>query len=152
MPVRPGPVPLNSNRSDTDLIRDAIACFRAFPKTVIAADGDRILVQNPQGGSLDDRAVHLITNDFRRSVVRAKFANLARTVYTLENADIRLADIKNGTRIYACRYGQADNDIQLVVVQPKVAIENEVKVAGYLITQFPYAHGRQTYMRVGWSR
>lgn len=127
-----------------------IQTFLGFPKTVVANDGQRILVHNPQKGSLERRGEHLMMYSASQNAIDPSKAKwLPNVVTTLENAQFCLDDQEYGTWIYGLRY--STHAIHLVIVQPKLNPKSEDSIQGYLITQFCFDAGsRQKHLRVRW--
>ena len=78
------------------IIPDLANIFNTFPDSVIAADGSRILIKNPDNGKISERLKHLISeknndNSERDSyAIRNKIPWLPRIVETIENAQAKL--------------------------------------------------------------
>jgi N12 class adenine-specific DNA methylase len=129
----------------------AALVFMSWPKTVTAADGSTILLKNPEGGSLADRAKHLIWNDDKNALHIEKAKWLPNVPVTLENAAVRLVDSKSGNRVYVRAY--QDGIKHMVVVNPEGAVVEQEPFEGGLITHFPYLRpGRQENMKIDWER
>ncbi len=102
---------------------------------VIASDGKKINIANPEGKNSEDRsllkrAIHIIgfeTTTERRSIDIEKLRWYKYIPNTLENAQVRYASPDNKMSYYVKNYGGI---LHIVVVKNSKAI-------GHLITQFP---------------
>lgn len=129
---------------------EGYSLFLAFPNTVVSADGERVLIHNPQNGSLRQRAEHLMMFSGHTNAMHPiKSRWLPNIVTTLENAAFRLYDQEDGTWLYGMRYNT--RDIHLVVVRPKKNPTGPTAISGYLITQFVLDFpSRQSKMSIAW--
>jgi len=129
--------------------------FLGFPKSVVAADGNRVLIHNPQTDNnsrytLERRAQHLMMYSGSENAIdpqKAKF--MPNIVQTLENAQFILRDPETGNFLYGARY--PSNLIHLVIVSPKQKPGGPDAVSRFLTSQFVFdGGGRQKGFQIVW--
>lgn len=133
-----------------DAVQQVAAEFKSWPNTITAADGNKVLLHNPEGGSLAQRVFHLIRNDKTKQVEARKIEWVSNVPSTIENATVRLSDDQTGNKLYVRGYRGGEKHV--VVVRPDGSIFSQGIFDGNLITQFQYdSKGRQRNMRVEWE-
>ena len=138
------------NPKDKDMIQQVAAEFKSWPNSIKAADGNEILLHNPEGGSLGKRVHHLIRNAKSKKIDQKKVEWVANIPETLKNAAIRMIDKETGNKLYVRGYSNGDKHI--VVVKPDGSIGTHGLFQGKLITQFKYeSDSRQSYMVIDWE-
>ena len=109
----------------------------------------------PDRGSIAGRVFHLIRDADTHAIHLTKAAWLPRVAETLRNAQVRLIDSRDGTRVYVRKYKGGIN--HAVVVRPDGKVESQRAFSGSLTTQFPIMkitdpRNRQKYMEIDWVR
>jgi hypothetical protein len=135
-------------------VKGAERIFLEFPRTVVAADGHRILIHNKQADnwgkySLERRAQHLIAYSTSQNAIdprKAKF--LPNIIQTLERAQFILRDPDSQNLAYGARF--ESRAIQLVFVRPKDQPKGPDATSHDLITQFAFDGGRQKQFPIIW--
>jgi hypothetical protein len=129
--------------------------FLAFPKTVVGADGNRILIHNRQADNwgrytLERRARHLFMySESANAIDPQKAKLLPNIIKTLQNAQFILRDSGTGCLLYGARF--QSNRIQLVVVKPKANPKGPDAVTSDLLSQFIFdGTGKQRHFQVCW--
>lgn len=134
---------LDVSGTDAELFQRAKEAFDAMPMFTRAADGVRIKLKVSEGGSMNSRVIHMISNNSTGQIAPHKLSWLPNIQGTIENAQIRLKGRydtrKQGrrepNRIYIRRYG--DGTIHAVVVSPYGEILGQDIKSANVITQYP---------------
>ena len=138
------PVLLDVRGSSPEQYNRASEVFNAMPMFTTAADGVKIKLKVSEGGSMDRRVVHMISDNQRGGIDTSKLAWLPNIQGTIENAQVRLKgkyDVrkqgknKEPNRIYVRRYN--DGTIHAVVVSPSGEIVGQDIKSANVITQYP---------------
>lgn len=133
-----------------NMLQQVAAEFRSWPNSIKAADGNEILLHNPEGGSLGKRVHHLIRGAKNKKVNPKKVEWVANIPETLKNATARMVDAESGNKLYVRAYKNGDKHI--VVVRPDGSISTHGLLRGKLITQFKYeSDSRQSSMIIDWE-
>ena len=134
----------------------ASAAFMAFPSEVpCCLFGAKILLHNPEYGSIEKRARHVSHFRDRKSGLfhpdEDKCRWLPCVPATLLHAAAVFDDRQDGTVVFARRY--AAGEIHFVVVKPLPSGFQRDQLSGYFITQFSFQKdGRQETFRLRWKR
>lgn len=125
-----------SLRSD-QLMQEARKAFLAFPKHVTAADGERVLIHNPERRraekGIEGRIKHLMWDNDKNRLDVMKGRWIPMIVQTVEGASVKVRDHENNTFIYIKRY--QGGMIHMVVV------DGDGKTLEHrLVTQFSYVN------------
>jgi hypothetical protein len=134
----------------------AIAAFMALPpEAPCCLFGAKILVHNPEYGSVEKRARHISHFRDRKSGLyhpdEDKCRWLPSVPATLLNAAAVFDDRQEGTVVFARKY--AVGGLHFVVVKPLPSGFQRDQLSGYLITQFSFQKdGRQETFRLRWKR
>ena len=159
LPEETGATPLFGKRfSSVKQILPALAeIFNRFPDSVTAADGKKVLIKNPDGGSVAKRLMHLIAGADENSGDRNSFefsnkiAWIPRIVETVENAQVKLRDPQTGNYAYVRSY--SEGVIHSVVVTKNGVVADTETFDHGLITQFAAKYaGRRGEFTVVWER
>lgn len=138
------PVLLDNAGSDIERFKRASEVFNAMPMFTHASDGVKIKLKVSEGGSIDRRVVHIISDNATGNIAPQKLAWLPNIRSTIENAQIRLKGKydprkqKKDTepnRIYIRRYN--NGTIHAVVVSPFGEIIGQDIKSANVITQYP---------------
>lgn len=143
----------NTSTGNAQIATNSADVVRSWPKTVIAADGSGIDLSVADQGSIARRVFHLIRNNETQTINAEKAAWLPRVVDTLKNAQARIIDQRERSRIFVRKY--AGGVIHAVVVRPDGTVKSQEAFTGHLETQFPLASAkdsRQKHMIVDWVR
>ena len=145
LPIDNGSSPnfLEVSGTDAELFQRAKEAFDAMPMYTRAADGVKIKLKVSEGGSMNSRVVHMISDNSTGSIAPQKLAWLPNVQSTIENAQVRLKsryDARKHTRsspnrIYIRRYN--DGTIHAVVVSPYGEIVGQDIKSANVITQYP---------------
>ena len=146
---------LNIKTSNTQIAIAAASVVRSWPKTLVAADGSGIDLAVADKGSIGSRVFHLIREESTNTIHPGKAAWLSRVPETLQNAQVRIIDSQEGTRIFVRKYEGGIN--HAVVIKPDGSIDSQNAFTGHLETHFPILdindpRNRQKYMIVDWVR
>ncbi|MDR1280815.1 MAG: hypothetical protein LBK99_08335 [Opitutaceae bacterium] len=143
---------LDTAATNAEVIKRAAVELKSWPESVVAADGSGIDMKVADKGSMSARVWHLIRDGKTNTLDRIKAAWTTRVRETLENAQVRLVDTQDGTRVFVRKYEGGAN--HAVVVRPDGRVEEQRPFEGSLTTQFPLTSsgGRQAHMRVDWVR
>ena len=114
--------------------RVAAQTYKNMPKSIVAFDGENVLLHNPEKGSLLNRLLHLVTYGDRKSVDNQKMQWLPLVPETLQNAHVKLKDDDTGNHVYMRRY---EDTFHAVVVDPRGATVGTEVYDAALKTQFP---------------
>lgn len=159
LPEETGEAPLFKRKfsSVRQVLPDLAEIFNRFPDGVTAADGKKVLVKNPEGGSVAKRLMHLIAGADENSGDRNSFdtsrkiAWLPRIVETVENAQVKLRDPQTGNYAYVRSY--SEGVIHSVVVTKNGVVADTETFDHGLITQFAAKYaGRRGEFTVVWER
>lgn len=134
---------LDVSGTDAERFQRAKEAFDAMPMFTRAPDGVRIKLKVSEGGSMNSRVVHMISNNSTGQIAPHKLSWLPNIQGTIENAQIRLKGRydtrKQGrrepNRIYIRRYN--DGTIHAVVVSPYGEILGQDIKSANVITQYP---------------
>jgi N12 class adenine-specific DNA methylase len=143
---------LDTSKLNAEIVKSAAEEVRSWPETVVAADGSGIDMKVADKGSIATRVWHLIRDGNSNTIHKGKAAWIPRVVETLRNAQVRLVDVQDGTRIYVRKYDGGVN--HAVIIRPDGKVEEQRAFDGSLITHFPLTTdgGRQAHLRVDWVR
>ena len=159
LPEETGETPLFKGKfsSVRQVLPDLAETFNRFPDGVTAADGKKVLVKNPEGGSVAKRLMHLIAGVDENSGDRNSFefsnkiAWIPRIVETVENAQVKLRDPQTGNYAYVRSY--SEGVIHSVVVTKNGVVADTETFDHGLITQFAAKYaGRRGEFTVVWER
>lgn len=159
LPEEEGETPLFKRKfsSVRQVLPDLAEIFNRFPDGVTAADGKKVLIKNPEGGSVAKRLMHLIAGVDENSGDRNSFefsnkiAWLPRIVETVENAQVKLRDPQTGNYAYVRSY--SEGVIHSVVVTKNGVVADTETFDHGLITQFAAKYaGRRGEFTVVWER
>jgi len=141
LPEENGTAPLFSKkfRSVKEILPDLGRIFDSMPDSVIAADGSKLLVKNPERGSIANRLLHLIKSEDKNNAERNEYQPdkilwLPRLTETAINAQAKLEDPATGNLAYVRSY--RDGGIHVVIVSKNGTILNQEQYDHGLITQF----------------
>ena len=145
LPIDNGSSPnfLEVSGTDAERFQRAKEAFDAMPMYTRAADGVRIKLKVSEGGSMNSRVTHMISDNSTGSIAPQKLAWLPNIQSTIENAQVRLKsrydtrkqNRSSPNRIYIRRYN--DGTIHAVVVSPYGEIVGQDIKEGGVITQYP---------------
>ena len=145
LPIDNGSSPnfLEVSGTDAELFQRAKEAFDAMPMYTRAADGVKIKLKVSEGGSMNSRVVHMISDNSTGSIAPQKLAWLPNVQSTIENAQVRLKsrydarkqNRSSPNRIYIRRYN--DGTIHAVVVSPYGEIVGQDIKSANVITQYP---------------
>lgn len=134
------PAYTESGAEESDAIRATVEFLKKNP-VVTDPDGRRILLANPERGSLENRARHLVASrdpgeiaSRDRSFSRDKAATVPAVVRTIEDYQVRAANNRERTTLYFKRY--ADGTLHMAVVDEGGRLTRYGQVDGALITQY----------------
>ena len=159
LPEETGEAPLFKRKfsSVRQVLPDLAEIFNRFPDGVTAADGKKVLIKNPEGGSVAKRLMHLIAGVDENSGDRNSFefsnkiAWIPRIVETVENAQVKLRDPQTGNYAYVRSY--SEGAIHSVVVTKNGVVADMETFDHGLITQFAAKYaGRRGEFTVVWER
>jgi hypothetical protein len=142
---------LNIRMGNEQIARQAAEVVRSWSQTIKAADGTGVDLRVADRGSLGARVFHLIRRTETNSIDPEKAAWLSRVPETLANAQVRLDDTQEKSRIYVRRYAGGMN--HAVVVRPDGTVLEQRAFTGHLETHFPIKslhRTRQQYLRADW--
>ncbi|WP_043588072.1 hypothetical protein [Geminisphaera colitermitum] len=144
---------LDTANTNAEIIKLAAIELKSWPESVKAADGSGIDMRVADKGSMSARVWHLIRESQGNTLHRLKAGWLPRVPETLKNAQVRLVDERDNTRVFVRKYEGGIH--HAVVVRPDGSIAEQRPFEGSLTTQFPVTKGdfprsRQQYMRVDW--
>jgi hypothetical protein len=156
-PIDPeAPTHLDVAANNATLSSRAIDAFMALPRDVpCCLYGARILLHNPEYGSIEKRARHVSHFRDRRSGQYHPDEDKCRWLpcipATLLNAAAVFDDFQDKTVIFARKY--ATGGLHFVIVRPLPSGFQRDRLSGYLITQFSFQEdGRQETFRLRWRR
>ena len=158
LPVEDGETSLFDLTSDSisKALPKLAAIFQRMGKSVVAADGSSILLQNAERGRLSDRLIHLIKladpEDRKRDVYSVdKIKWLPRIAETLQKAQAKLKDPQSGNFAYVRMYAEGLHAV--IVTEEGVIAEQEAFDHG-LLPQFVdrFADSRRNEFEVVWEK
>ena len=145
LPIDNGSSPdfLEVSGTDAERFQRAKEAFDAMPMYTRAADGVKIKLKVSEGGSINSRVVHMISDNSTGTIDARKLAWLPNVQSTIENAQVRLKgrydarkqNRSSPNRIYIRRYN--DGTIHAVVVSPYGEIVGQDIKSANVITQYP---------------
>ena len=145
LPIDNGSSPnfLEVSGTDAERFQRAKEAFDSMPMYTRAADGVRIKLKVSEGGSMNSRVTHMISDNSTGSIAPQKLAWLPNVQSTIENAQVRLKSRYDArkqnrsslNRIYIRRYN--DGTIHAVVVSPYGEIVGQDIKSANVITQYP---------------
>lgn len=150
------PAHLDVATDNATLSARAIAAFLGLPaEGPCCMFGAKILIHNPEHGSIEKRARHVSHFRDRNSGLfhpdQDKCRWLPCIPATLLGAAAVFDDRQDGTVLFARKY--ATGGLHFVVVRPLPSGFQRDQLSGYLITQFSHQRdGRQEAFRMRWKR
>lgn len=135
-----------------------VAMFLGFPKSVVAADGERVLLRNPQMDkrvgrpTLERRARHLfMASEAEHDIDPQRARYMPNIPQCLDLAQFILKDPETGNFVYGARF--PSNRIHLVITKPNAAPRGPDAVSRFLITHFVFdGGGKQRHFPIIWIR